>query len=384
MYSETLSAFILTMDIAEYLKKNTDFYEAQSPSDETLAKANDYETYHQIVKYVWDGEELTMVYNETVFVEKIDNRAKYIFTMLQKTFAWIKTEDPEFYSEKLVLYFWISDRVPWEFFAKDEKGCDQSTFPFMVVAAPMIYHLYMFPETTFECMTLDVKYSDSCLDWDQTKTEIAMHVVDPAKKENRLYFKGANTGRYRSKLRAILFKHFQKQPQKRVTLEETRSGYEPIYNWSKFAYLVDLPGHYEWSNRFKYLFLCKSVVIHVDLTIIDTRGTYTEPPFRSFVDFFIKPDRDYINIPMKLYNYNYLTVEGKGAMSKEQARFNTKAFSRLIVKLIEISNTPPDQYSKVRDSGYNAVKGITNDTIYRYIYDMMRSYKKLNPIFKME
>jgi hypothetical protein len=112
------------------------------------------------------------------------------------------------------------------------------------------------------------KYEGKCYDWDEVKNIIKKNKYAKLKnfelKKNVIFFKGTATTKKTFKLREDLEEYARKRKDFLEIKLDGWQHYEPVENFSKYKFLLNLPGHYHWSNRLKYLFLMKSFVINVN------------------------------------------------------------------------------------------------------------------------
>lgn len=182
-----------------------------------------------------------------------DDRVKHILSMLKKTIKYCKENEKKI--PNTTMYFWIADRVPWELKNNMEK------YPFFVFASPKDINNVIFPDNTFECITLREKYRGECFDWDYIKKMFEKQ-NKKMRKQKIIYFKGTPTTRKIHRIREILHDYAVDRKDMLISLDAWKK-YEPVTNYSKYLFLLNLPGHYPWSNRLKYLFLTNSIVINV-------------------------------------------------------------------------------------------------------------------------
>jgi len=149
-------------------------------------------------------------------------------------------------------------------------------------------------------MQMSTKYAGKCSNWTIAKKKIAINCDPDGPKSNDIFFKGSATGSYKHQFR----QHMQQMVQNRSPFQiylDAWTNYEPMYKWCHHKYLLDLPGHYPWSTRIKYLLLMKSLVLNVN---VRTFGVgFIEEPWVDFTSYFFRPGRDYIQF---IYNYHHI------------------------------------------------------------------------------
>lgn len=285
-----------------------------------------------------------------------DGRIESLKNLLKETIDWCvinKLKIPD-----TTLFIWNRDKVP----NMVKKDID---FPFIVYSKPKGVNYPIFPDTTFDCMTLQEKYGGSCYDWDRIKEVVENECLEIKEKDSKFYFKGTSTGEKYANVRKRMVGYDGEKPPMEIYLDAW-DIYEPLYSWCKYKYLLNLPGHFPWSNRFKYLFLMKSIVVdvnvkthHIDLNKIDDEWI-------SFTNYIVKKNKDYVGFVIDYYR--------TGEYSKKYDDMNKKALDDLFVKLIRLyqdSQKNPKKYDKIVKSGYDKMTKLTNERVYQYIYRMI-------------
>jgi hypothetical protein len=266
-----------------------------------------------------------------------------------------------------ILYIWISDRFPW--YADIHKYV-----PIYVYSKIKDTDFPIFPDNTFFCFTFGEKYKGKCYNFDQTKKIINNNIF--SEKENKVYFKGTATTIYMHKIRESL------EEKSKFNIShgdywfdiklDGWINYESIYYFSKYKYLLNLPGRYPWSNRLKYLFLMKSMVINIDVETISVEQKYFDKKYVTLIDFIIKKNKHYKNITMKYYkrSRNNLQISQEdinniNSMNKKEVDI----VYRKIEKLYNYYNKHPEEYNEIVNNGYKRVNKLKNKHIYQYIYN---------------
>lgn len=297
------------------------------------------------------------------FVEKYynDNRdRRYLdnYNIISKTLKYCKANNLSV--PNTTLYIWISDRFPW-------YSQHLERFPIWVYARPKNIKMPIFPDNTFECIQLESKYKGKCYDWNNIK-KIVRKKCKTKKKQNIIYFKGTPTTKKTYKLRENLEKYQNKLNIPLKILLDAWKSYNPLYELCEYLYLLNLPGHYPWSNRFKYLFLMNSIVINVSVNTIDINNQYKDPRYTSLIDYIID-NKDYINIV-----YNYYILSGKNnneTIIKKKNKLHKEEFNKFVTKLNKVYinlEKNPEKYKKMAKKAKNKVNKMSNERLYQYIY----------------
>jgi hypothetical protein len=223
----------------------------------------------------------------------------------------------------------------------------------MVFARPQNVHFPIIPDNTFMGMTMGQKYRGREYDWDEVKELIA------SKRDKstvpQIYFKGTNTGVYRHHLRENLEKE---QEGKLLIRLDAWKHFEPLYKWSRYQAVLNLPGHYDWSNRFKYLFLLRNIVINVNVVFHGPESI--EERWLSFIDYLVQPDRDYINLNIDQYD-----EDSPGGKEK-----NIAAVKDLTKRLNDLDLSNP-KFRNMSHRAYQVVSKLTMSDVYYYLYKLL-------------
>ena len=132
-----------------------------------------------------------------------------------------------------------------------------------------------------------------------------------------------------------------------------------LYIFCKYKILLNLPGHYPWSNRFKYLFLMDRII-----TInIDPETYYKDESWITFIDYLVKPNKHYIDLKFKYYRIDGITKNDKEYIKKCETN-NANEYNKIIKKLQYIYNNQ----DKIKIDYDNFVKKLTMQHVYKYIY----------------
>jgi hypothetical protein len=309
------------------------------------------------------------IYNNKVYVEKKirkkyndknDERFEQNLRLIEKTIEYCKKNNLQV--PNTTLYIFISDRVPW--YGKNTMEFDN--LPIYVNSKPKNFNLPIFPDTSFECLSLETKYGEKCYDWDEIKKKMIEYNKKVKNKENKIFFKGTRTTVFNHKLRENL-EIYAKNRKNYIIQLDAWNKYIPIYKFADYNFLLNLPGRYPWSNRFKYLFLTRSLVINISVITINFGKYFTvDMDWETLIDYVID-GKDYINIILKFYQYN----GDDNDIKKETKRLNENEFNKVVNKLnkiYETFETNKDKYDKIINNGYENVKQLTNERIYSYIY----------------
>jgi hypothetical protein len=314
-------------------------------------------TYFPLVQYKINDNIVTYKVKKYNSTGNTDDRIEHILELIKKS---LKPER----IINTILFIWISDRFPWE-------TDIQKYIPLYVFAKPKNTNYLIFPDNTFQCLNLEEKHKSECYNFDIIKNLI-LKKCKKNKKTNKIYFKGANTNRFNHKLRNNLEEY--SKTKKWITVKlDGETNYEPIYNFCKYKILLNLPGHYPWSNRFKYLFLMKSLVINISVKTINTNSYYIDKPYISFIDYFVKPNKDYLDIKMTYYKTN---KNDSNESIQKIIEKNKQEFIKIKKKLKKIYKNI-HKYDEIINNGFSTVSKLNMNYVYDYIFNCMCENEKI-------
>lgn len=238
--------------------------------------------------------------------------------------------------------YWMHDREAYELL--------NSNFPLFVNCIANCKMQLIMPDITFVDISFKNKYgTEEVYDWDASKKLI--NEYQPTERIHKIYFKGANTGQKRHKIREY-FNRYQKNSKMLIKLDAW-NDYEPMYMWKKYDALLNLPGHYDWSNRFKYLFLMDNLVINVN-PIINDDGEFQKRS-KTFIDFYVKPNVHYYDVDVKC---KYIEMPGAET-------YNRNASLKAIK---EINNIKLEEYEDMVQNGKKLIQDLELKHVYKYIH----------------
>ena len=125
-----------------------------------------------------------------------------------------------------------------------------------------------------------------------------------------------------------------------------------IAEWNKYKYLLDLPGAYPWSVRFKELLATNSVTIKVD----------TDKPWINFYSDIFIPGKDYIQV-------KYVNSTNKA----EKITNASKTYENIYRKIKYLSDK---KYKKIVHSSSSKIKFLNTKLIVFYLENLITKYLK--------
>jgi len=291
----------------------------------------------------------------------MDDRATYTRELIADSLKWCKAHNlavPD-----TTIYVFHSDRFPFT-----TEGWQN--YPICLVARPKNMKSPIIPDITWRAMSTDKKYGDYMINWDQAKDKIVKY--NPGERKEIIYFKGTDTTNrihgLRGKLQDFATKRF-------IPMEvhlNAWARYEPVWMFKRYKMLLNLPGHYPWSNRLKYILLMDALVINVD---VETRSYYPEwqdDYYETFTDYIVEPDVDYINIKYTYHKYNYLEAppDVRDRVKALVAAEDRKLY-RALEDIYHDYRTNPAKYKTMMERSKRTMQNITMERIYQYIYKLI-------------
>jgi len=363
---------LLNRHIDECYKKytNVDLKQLENLKKKYYASKTTEKSLYPLVLFIIKNNTLDVriesdnkIYDKHNF-DKTDDRIPHIFDLINKTLSWALKNNKHI--PDTTIYFWISDRIPW-YDDIDKK------FPIFVFAKPINKNFIVFPDNTFSCMTIHKKYNGICYDWDGLKKMIIdkTEKLEFDNKINKIFFKGTPSTANNSKIRENL-REFSKSTDWLSIDLDAWNTYISIVRFGEYKYLLNLSGHYPWSNRFKYLFLMNSIVINVDIESINTETNEIEPKWISFINLIIKPNKHYINMKFKFY----YSKNKDDKMKNRTMNYNESVI--IFHKLKKIFENDPSKYLQYVKKGYERVSRLKNKHIYEYIYNCIVRNSQVN------
>ncbi len=283
-----------------------------------------------------------------------DERLTSIFKLIQKALDYAKAHKLPI--PNTTLHIWISDRFPWY------KNYADSV-PIYVCGKPANTNYLLFPDDTFECGPKKQKHVNVCYDWDHTKKSIKKYVDKLHHKIDKIYFKGKATTQNNTDIRENLEEYSKKTHGEWLDIRlDAGDNWQSMEEFSKYKYLLNLPGHYPWSNRLRYLFLMKSVVINVDVKTV-REGKYEDSPWISLINYIVRPNIHYHNLVLSYYRFT-------GHDKERRKKLNLEEFGKIKHQLSEIFHAKNKEKNEIMmEKGFDRVNKLKNKHIYMYIYN---------------
>ena len=283
-----------------------------------------------------------------------DERITSIFKLIQKALDYVKARKLPI--PNTTLHIWIGDRFPWY------KNYADSV-PIYVFGKPANTNYLLFPDAAFECSPKNQKYENDCYDWDHSKKTVKKYVDELPHKINKIYFKGCATTQNTTDIRENLEEYSKKTHREWLDIRlDAGDNYQSMEEFSKYKYLLNLPGRYPWSNRLRYLFLMKSVVINVDVKTV-REGKYEDSPWVSLINYIVRPNIHYHNLVLSYYRFT-------GHDKEKRKKLNVEEFEKIKEQLSEIYHEKNKEKNEIMlEKGFDRVNKLKSKHIYMYIYN---------------
>jgi hypothetical protein len=302
----------------------------------------------------------------------VDNRVFTFVKMIKDLDNWCTNNKCILPECEFVIY--AADTFAWEEVAKD--------LPWFIMAKPINRPGILIPDNSFishgisgdiglnnmksgKATKESARYNDWM--WDKLVKKSKSLSFDKTKKE--VYFKGANTGMYKFATRDYLSKYKWDIP----IIIDLSSMHEPMFEWSKYPGLLNLPGHQPWSYRLKYLYLLKSPVINVDVLLryTDPLSDEKESGLERWVQFFdplFIPNEDYIQVS-QIY-YDNPKLQNFGELRKE-------SYDKLVADINSSYKTIQSE-NTYAENAYKKITKLTTSRILQFLYVTISKYAILS------
>jgi hypothetical protein len=258
------------------------------------------------------------------------------------------------------IFIWISDRYIWEIPDIDRK------IPICLYACPRNMNYIIIPDGTFIMQSTTHRYASKGLNWEQQKKLFTYDI----KTKKKMFFRGADTTYRIHNIRGYILERLKTETDmafKNNVLYEflTTQNYESVAAFKKYKFMLNLPGHYPWSTRLKYLYLGRQFIINIRVFTYLEDGI--EEHFHSFVDYIVPQDTHCINIDMKYYHADYKTETAD--LKKKRLILNNAECDRVynMIKTIyyKFQNKEPSMNKKVQHA-YKLINALSTVDIYTY------------------
>ena len=234
--------------------------------------------------------------------------------------------------------------------------------PIFAFSKPINEEGILMPDWTF------INANDSGVKGNWDNVIEAIKNTEIGEKKNIIFFQGRNTSRiFPGNNVRNMNKKYKKDIRKSIeTLSQTNNKFliyinkpkVPSLEWKSYKYLLDLPGAYPWSVRFKELLMMRSLVIKVD----------TKIPWVNFYSPLLIPDVDYVRITYD--NNDSIEKIGKDVYNKLVEKYN-------------YMEKHPDYVNKIIENGYNKINKLTMKCVIEYVILMFKIVSNLLSVSRM-
>lgn len=193
--------------------------------------------------------------NKKIYIifPKGDNRKQIIIKNVKRNILEIykKTNG---YLPNFFLPFYVSDTYFYQ----------NNDIPFFVEAKPRNKKGILYPDQNYYFININ----NNNISYDKFKKLLKNKKCnDINTKKNIIYFSGANTGSDKHNIRMKLKNIIDEKNDKKYNIY-IASQYVPMYDFCKYKYLLNLPGHQPWSYRMTKILLMNSLIF--DITVKQT------------------------------------------------------------------------------------------------------------------
>ena len=265
---------------------------------------------------------------------------------------------------KLIHMTSILHRLPpvrFYVYTSDTYCYEHRELPLFVLAKPSNREGILFPDNSFH---------EEEGTWEHQLKLVHQHHCPLNQKIPVVFFKGLRSGKEaRNNDPSVKQKWgtrcvFETYAENHKFLQVNIGGsHEPMHEWTKYKYLLNLPGAQPWSYRFKYLLAMRSVVIDIVVQQQYDRNPmdYNER-WDNIFDAFFRPDHDYVQVIFRWIKGDSLHNEQEHArvLQKVHAIFayfeNNKAAYQ---KMVQSSTTRLKQISQ--EAVYHSMSVVINE-----------------------
>lgn len=298
-----------------------------------------------------------------------DSRIIIIDKLFINIMNWCK-KTSDVYMINTAIFIWISDRFIWDVENIDVK------MPICLYACPRDKNYILIPDSTFIAQSTSSRYAKTGLTWEQQKRLFTSDIKD----KHNIFFRGADTTYDTHNLRRYIFNRLKSETDNLFKNEMiydflTGENYESVAAFKKYKFMLNLPGHYPWSTRLKYLYLGRQYVINVRVFTYLTDGTMDDH-YNSFVDYLV-PDTNCINIDMKYYMVGSSeSVDKHKYADKQNMHECNMVYDKIKRIYYKYKNKQPSVDAKVRKS-YELINKLSTENIYKYYLQIAQFNQEL-------
>jgi len=246
------------------------------------------------------------------------------------------------------------------FYVSDTHFYYDNDLPFFVEAKPENKNGILYPDKDYYNILIENKF----ITYDDFKSLLKLKgCQNVSKKVDLIYFSGGNTGADKHNIRMKLDDIVKEKDDKKYDIN-INTQFVPMYDFAKYKYLLNLPGHQPWSYRMTKILLMESLIF--DVAILQTYITKKDnKPYKDvnkkwiqFYSNYFKSGDDYVEI-------TYDWTENITSDDEVLPLYNK------INKLHTHYNSNPNEYSKIVKSASKKANELSNeifDKTYQYLF----------------
>lgn len=245
-------------------------------------------------------------------------------------------------------------------YISDVYAYNHQSLPFFVIAKPTNKNGILIPDDTFYRHIMSRNKHGG---WETILKQCKQNAIPLSQRDPHIFFRGQNTDKNRQNIRQNMFDYAAENAET-SPFKIILKGVEPICNFTKYKYLLNLPGNQPWSYRFKYLFLMGGLVINVDVRQKYADSNVENGKWVNFFDCIFQENRDYIN---HVYHWD----------EKDTKEIESNKFQKLVSQLEKTykeMETSPKKYIKISKQGGETAHIINDKFIYRSMYELLKTY----------
>ncbi len=260
------------------------------------------------------------------------------------------------------------------FYVADPYFYQNNDIPFFVEAKPGNKKGILYPDQNYYYISIE----NNDVTYDEFKSILKKNkCTDQKDKKNIIYFSGANTGADKHNIRMKLNEIINDEENDTIKNNydiNIDTNFVPMYNFCKFKYLLNLPGHQPWSYRMTKILLMNSLIFDVSVlqTYINDKNNIedkNEKWIQFYSDYF-KPSEDYVEI-------KYYWTEGLTSDMEVHNIYNE------LNKLYKYYNENNQEYKKITKNATKKANDLNNeifDKTFQYLIELFiqKTYKDNN------
>ena len=257
------------------------------------------------------------------------------------------------------------------FYVSDTHFYQNNDIPFFVEAKPGNKKGILYPDQNYYYISIE----NNDFTYDEFKDILKKHKCTNQKnKKDIIYFSGGNTGADKHNIRMKLNEIVNDEENNTIKNNydiNIDTKFVPMYDFCKFKYLLNLPGHQPWSYRMTKILLMNSLIFDVSVlqTYINDKNKINDKNEKwiQFYSDYFKPGKDYVEI-------KYYWTEG---LTSDMEVYNI--YNKLN-KLYKYYNENNQEYKKITKNATKKANDLNNeifDKTFQYLIELFiqKTYK---------